>query len=109
MSPLSVPVLGFLESIGTSELLVLLVVALVVFGPRKLPEMGRTLGRSLNEFKRASEEFQRTWEHESDAERAGGGSPAAAMTPGRDDAEQPVGTTDAASLGAAAQAAGVAT
>ena len=59
----------FLESIGTTELLVILVVALVVFGPRKLPEMGRMLGKSLGEFKRASDDFKRTWEREVETER----------------------------------------
>ena len=54
----------FLESLGTTELLVILVVALVLFGPRKLPEMTRKFGKSLNEFKRAGDEFKRTWERE---------------------------------------------
>jgi sec-independent protein translocase protein TatB len=57
------------EFIGTTELLVIALVALIVFGPRKLPEIGRTLGKSLAEFKRASEEFKRTWEFEVEAER----------------------------------------
>jgi sec-independent protein translocase protein TatA len=54
----------FLESIGTTELLLILVAALVLFGPRKLPELSRSLGKGLNEFKRASDEFKRTWERE---------------------------------------------
>ncbi len=54
----------FLESLGTTELLVIMVVALVLFGPRRLPEMARTFGKSLNEFKRTSDEFKRTWERE---------------------------------------------
>jgi len=54
----------FLESLGTTELLVILVVALVLFGPRKLPEMTRKFGKSLNEFKRAGDEFKQTWERE---------------------------------------------
>ncbi|HEY0098586.1 MAG TPA: twin-arginine translocase TatA/TatE family subunit [Pyrinomonadaceae bacterium] len=57
-------VLLFLESLGTTELLVILLVALVLFGPRKLPEMTRKVAKSLNEFKRASDDFQRTWERE---------------------------------------------
>ncbi len=57
-------VLLFLESLGTTELLVILVVALVLFGPRKLPEMTRKFGKSLNEFKRAGDDFKRTWERE---------------------------------------------
>jgi sec-independent protein translocase protein TatB len=54
----------FLESVGTTELLLILVVALMIFGPRKLPELSRSLGKGLGEFKRASDEFKRTWERE---------------------------------------------
>jgi TatA/E family protein of Tat protein translocase len=64
-----VPLL-FLESIGTTELLIILLMALVVFGPRRLPDLARSLGRSLNEFKRASDDFKRTWEHEAALESA---------------------------------------
>jgi sec-independent protein translocase protein TatB len=53
-----------LEGLGTTELLVILVVALILFGPRKLPQLGRSLGKSLGEFKRASEDFKRQWEKE---------------------------------------------
>lgn len=63
-------VLLILEFIGTQELFLIMVVALVVFGPRKLPEIGRTIGKSLNEFRRASEEFKRTWQMEADLELA---------------------------------------
>ena len=61
--------LAFLESIGTSELLLILVVALIIFGPRKLPQLSRQLGKSLSEFKRASEDFKRTWEKEVEMEK----------------------------------------
>lgn len=54
----------FLEFIGTSELLVVLVVALVIFGPRKLPELGRSLGAAMHQFREASDNFKRTWETE---------------------------------------------
>ncbi len=54
----------FLEFLGTTELLVILVAALVLFGPRKLPELSRSLGKSLAQFKSASEDFKRTWEQE---------------------------------------------
>jgi len=55
----------FLEFIGTTELLVVLLVAVVVFGPRKLPELGRSLGRALQQLQAASDDLKRTWEVES--------------------------------------------
>lgn len=57
-----------LESIGTSELLLIGLVALIVFGPRKLPELARMLGKAKNEFKRTTDEFRETWEREVDFE-----------------------------------------
>lgn len=47
-----------MPNLGFPELIMLLVIALVVFGPRKLPEMGRTIGKSLREFRRASAEIR---------------------------------------------------
>jgi len=55
--------------IGMPELLVILVIALLVFGPRKLPELARSLGRSINEFKRATNELQETVEREIEQEK----------------------------------------
>jgi TatA/E family protein of Tat protein translocase len=46
------------------ELIVIFVIALILFGPRKLPELGRSLGKSLNEFKRASNELRSSLEEE---------------------------------------------
>jgi TatA/E family protein of Tat protein translocase len=54
--------------IGFPEMLIILVVALIFFGPRKLPELGRSLGRSIGEFKRASNELRNTLDDEIRAE-----------------------------------------
>ena len=51
-------------SIGMPELILIFVVALLVFGPRKLPEIGKSIGKGLAEFKRASEELKKTIEQE---------------------------------------------
>jgi TatA/E family protein of Tat protein translocase len=51
-------------SIGMPELLIILTIALIIFGPRKLPELGRSLGKSLGEFKRASNELRNTLDEE---------------------------------------------
>ena len=56
--------LFILESIGTSELLLIATVALIVFGPRKLPQMAKTIGKTMAEFKNATNEFKSTWEKE---------------------------------------------
>ncbi len=51
-------------SIGMPELIVIFVIALIIFGPRKLPELGKSLGKSISEFKRASNELRNTLEEE---------------------------------------------
>jgi sec-independent protein translocase protein TatA len=51
-------------SVGVPELIIIFVVALIVFGPRKLPELGRFLGKGLAEFRRASNELRSTLEEE---------------------------------------------
>lgn len=50
--------------IGMPELVIILVIALIIFGPRKLPELGRSLGKSIGEFKKASNELKSTLEEE---------------------------------------------
>lgn len=51
-------------SLSMWEILFILVIALIIFGPRKLPQLGRSLGESLAQFRRASEDFKRSWEQE---------------------------------------------
>ncbi len=51
-------------SIGFPELILIFVIALLLFGPRKLPEIGRSIGRALGEFRRASNDLKRTIEEE---------------------------------------------
>ena len=51
-------------SLGMQEIIVIFVLALIIFGPRKLPELGKSLGRGMAEFKKASNELKQTWEDE---------------------------------------------
>ena len=53
-----------LETLSSTELLFILVVALIFFGPRKLPQLARSMGKGLAEFRKASDDFKRTWERE---------------------------------------------
>lgn len=55
-------------SIGVPELIMIFIIALLLFGPKQLPNLGRTLGKALSEFKRASNDLQRTLEEEVRAE-----------------------------------------
>ncbi len=50
--------------IGMPELIVILVIALIVIGPQKLPDLARSLGKGLAEFKRATEDFKQSVEDE---------------------------------------------
>ena len=56
--------LFILESLGTSELILIGLVALIVFGPRKLPQMARQAGKFLSDFRKMSSDFRNTWEKE---------------------------------------------
>ena len=60
--------LSMFGSLGFQEILLILVLALLIFGPRKLPEIGRTLGKSLGEFRRATNDLKRSIEQEVRAE-----------------------------------------
>ena len=51
-------------SVGVPELIIIFPIALIIFGPRKLPELGKSLGKSLAEFKRASNELKNTLDEE---------------------------------------------
>lgn len=53
-----------LESIGTSELILIGVIALIFLGPRKLPQIAKTIGKTLAEFRSTTNEFKATWERE---------------------------------------------
>jgi len=48
--------------LGFSEMLLIFIVALLVFGPKKLPELGKSLGKGIREFKKATEELKSSWE-----------------------------------------------
>lgn len=56
------------ESIGMQELILIGAIALIVFGPRKLPQMARTVGKMMAEFRKATSDFKETWEREVDFE-----------------------------------------
>ena len=58
--------------IGMPEMIVIGIIALLIFGPRKLPELGKSLGKSIAEFKRASNELRNTLEEEIKTEQLEG-------------------------------------
>ena len=53
-----------LETLGSTEFIFILLIALIFFGPRKLPQLARSMGKGLAEFRKASDDFKRTWERE---------------------------------------------
>ena len=71
-------------SLGFPEILFILALALIVFGPRRLPEVGRTIGRALGEFRRATGDLKRTFDQETNAFEKGVGldSSVTGATPG---------------------------
>jgi TatA/E family protein of Tat protein translocase len=66
-------------TLGGPEIVLILVIALIVFGPRKLPEIGKTMGKMLAEFRKASSDFKRTIEDEVESEKTA--APAAPALP----------------------------
>ena len=56
-------------NLGMPEVLMILVVALIIFGPRKLPELGKSLGHGLAQFRKASDDFKRQGEEEGEIEK----------------------------------------
>lgn len=58
-------------SLGGPEIILIFIIALLIFGPRKLPEMGKMLGRGLAEFKKAAFDFKRSLESEVEEETKG--------------------------------------
>ena len=68
-------------NIGPVEIVIVLALALLVFGPKRLPQMGRTLGRGVREFRKASDDIKGSLtfddEHEEDSREDAGASPAA--------------------------------
>ena len=81
--------------IGLQELVLIFVVALLVFGPKNLPQLGRSLGRAMAEFRRASDEFKETIEDEFDLD---GDNAAPAIAPAVTAAQEPAGAGGAQAL-----------
>ena len=95
-------------TLGGPELFLILVVALIVFGPRKLPEIGKSMGKMMAEFRKASQDFQRTIEDEVEAEKLREATridpPSWSSTAPATPAALPASTTDAASASATTDA-----
>jgi len=85
-------------SLGMPELVIIFVIALIVFGPRKLPELGKSLGKSLAEFKRASNELRNSLEEEIRVEEERERVTKATPAPAAAAAATPVAETTAASV-----------
>jgi TatA/E family protein of Tat protein translocase len=78
------------------EMVVIAVIALIIFGPRKLPELGKSLGKSIAEFKRASNELKNTLEEEIRTEELQDARKSAQIPPGPHNTAAAMGTATAA-------------
>ncbi len=91
--------LFILESIGTSELILIGIIALIFLGPRKLPQIARTIGKTMADFRNTTNEFKSTWEREvnfdaeAEALRSGDLPPASPMPIPRSTPLDETGTT----------------
>jgi TatA/E family protein of Tat protein translocase len=81
-------------TLGGPEVILILVVALIVFGPRRLPEIGKSMGKMLAEFRKASNDFKRTIEDELEAEKTKESQPAPISPPETTTAETMAPVTD---------------
>lgn len=61
---------GYMFNIGVPELILILVIGLVIFGPKKLPEIGRSVGMGLKEFKKAVDDVKRTIDIQGEIKKA---------------------------------------
>src|SRR6476661_7586239 len=93
-------------TLGGPEIFLILVVALIVFGPRRLPEIGKSMGKMLAEFRKASNDFKRTIEDELEADNSRESQPAPTPAP---EATAPVPDVAAAGVTASATADATAT
>lgn len=82
-------------TLGGPEVILILAVALIVFGPRRLPEIGKSMGKMLAEFRKASNDFKRTIEDELEAEKSRESQPAPTPAPETTPPVSDVGATGA--------------
>lgn len=92
-------------TLGGPEVILILVVALIVFGPRRLPEIGKSMGKMLAEFRKASNDFKRTIEDELEAEKSRESQPTPTPAPETAPPVSDAGATDATTAVATEEAA----
>ena len=98
------------ESIGTSELILIGIIALIFLGPRKLPQIAKTIGKTMADFRNTTNEFKSTWEKEVNFEeeekalRTGelSDAPVARITPALEDESKSVSLPEVKEIGKAA-------